>query len=337
MAIDLDLREFGSILVIRRDNIGDLVCTTPLLTALRNRYSRAWISVLANSYNAAVLNGNSDVNEVHSYRKAKHLGAGMSAFSAWADKACLLWRLRQRKVDLVVLAAGPQDERGAQLAAFLAPKRTLFSRPAAKGEHEVERSFSAARILGIEGPIPSLRVVPDDNAIEQVRQAITHAGLTATYPLIGIHTSARRAAQRWPAERFAELSIALHARHGAATLLFWAPGRANRSEHPGDDDKASIILRLVAGRAPMIPWPTAELTGLVAGLASCDAVVCSDGGAMHVAAALGKPILCFFGDSPVDRWRPWGTRHIVLQSTSQKVEDISLEEASGSLSMLLRA
>ncbi|MBM3273219.1 glycosyltransferase family 9 protein, partial [Candidatus Kaiserbacteria bacterium] len=43
------------ILVIRRDNIGDLICTTPLLAALRKQWPHAWIGVLANSYNAPIL------------------------------------------------------------------------------------------------------------------------------------------------------------------------------------------------------------------------------------------------------------------------------------------
>ena len=58
---------------------------------------------------------------------------------------------------------------------------------------------------------------------------------------------------------------------------------------------------------------------------------------MHVAAALGKPILCFFGDSSVDRWRPWGVRHIVLRASGGKVEDIPLDEALGSTSLLIRS
>jgi ADP-heptose:LPS heptosyltransferase len=333
----MDRREYSSILVIRRDNIGDLVCTTPLLTALRKQYPRAWIGVLANSYNAAVLNGNPDVDAIYAYRKLKHLGPGNGAISALADKVGLMWKLRRRKLDLVVLAAGAQDVHGAQLAKMLVPRRTLLSHAAENDEHEVARTFSAARTLGIEGPIPPLLVSPDKIVVDQVRRAIAHAGLTSTHPLVGLHISARRVAQRWPAERFAELAIGLHAQHGAATMLFWAPGPGDRPEHPGDDDKASTILRLAAGRAPVIPWPTAELTGLVAGLATCDAVICSDGGAMHIAAALGKPLLCFFGDSPVDRWRPWGVRHSVLQASSRKVEDISLDEVLGATSLLLRS
>jgi ADP-heptose:LPS heptosyltransferase len=50
------------ILVIRRDNIGGLVCRTPLFAALRARYSQAHIAALVNSYNAAVLDGNPHVD-----------------------------------------------------------------------------------------------------------------------------------------------------------------------------------------------------------------------------------------------------------------------------------
>ena len=68
------------ILVIRRDNIGDLVCTTPLFAALRARYPQAHIAALVNSYNAAVLEGNRDVDAVYAYTKLKHRAPGDSAF-----------------------------------------------------------------------------------------------------------------------------------------------------------------------------------------------------------------------------------------------------------------
>ena len=323
-----------SILVVRRDNIGDMVCTTPLLSALRTQYPMAWIGVLANTYNAPILERNPDVDQVCTYRKLKHADSGV-AFSALAHKAILLWRLRRRKLDLVVLATGAEDSRGARLARFLAPRQTSVSDRIQAGMHEVERTFSAARSLGIEGPIPPLRVTADEAALRRVRRSVAQSDLASKRPLIGLHISARRPAQRWPAERFAELSVALYDNLGAATILFWSPGTESHPQHPGDDEKASTIIERTANRRLLIPWPTAQLQELVAGIAACDAVVCSDGGAMHIAAGLGKPIVSFFGDSPVDRWRPYGTRHIVLQAASRRVADISLEEALASTTSLL--
>ena len=48
---------------------------------------------------------------------------------------------------------------------------------------------------------------------------------------------------------------------------------------------------------------------------------------MHVAAALGRPIVCFFGKSDAARWRPWGVPHRLLQPASLDVADIGVEDA----------
>lgn len=54
--------------------------------------------------------------------------------------------------------------------------------------------------------------------------------------------------------------------------------------------------------------------------------ICADGGAMHIAAGLGKPIIALFGDSDPIRWRPWGVPHRVLQAATRNVADLSVEE-----------
>ena len=91
-----------NILVIRRDNIGDLVCTTPMLAALRKAMPDAWIGVLVNQYNVAVMRGNPDVDAVFAYRKAKHRGPGESKLAIWLETAGLLWKLRRKGIEVVV-------------------------------------------------------------------------------------------------------------------------------------------------------------------------------------------------------------------------------------------
>jgi heptosyltransferase-3 len=60
------------ILVIRRDNIGDLVCTTPLLRSLRRQLPNARIDCLVTRYNQAVLQDQPDIDSLYAYTKAKH-------------------------------------------------------------------------------------------------------------------------------------------------------------------------------------------------------------------------------------------------------------------------
>src|SRR5579859_4517038 len=92
------------ILVIRRDNIGDLILTTPLIHALRLRFPEAWIGALVNSYNAKVLEGNPDLDELFVYTKAKHRGSA-SLWSAYWSTIALIFRLRRIGIDYAVLAS----------------------------------------------------------------------------------------------------------------------------------------------------------------------------------------------------------------------------------------
>src|SRR5438309_10821439 len=90
------------ILVIRRDNIGDLVCTTPLLFALRERFPRAHIAALVNTYNEAVLARNPAVDAVYAYEKGKHRGEGRSVLSVYVDRLRLIMKLRKERFNYAI-------------------------------------------------------------------------------------------------------------------------------------------------------------------------------------------------------------------------------------------
>jgi ADP-heptose:LPS heptosyltransferase len=331
---------FNSLLVIRRDNIGDLACTTPFLSGLRRRYPHALIAALVNSYNSEVLAGNPDIDRIYAYTKAKHRPPGESLLKVYAKRLQLFSRLRRTGFDCAILAAPGFQRHSLQLARFAGAKKVLgfVSRP---GEgridlavpygmpdslHEVEDVWRLGRALGIEGTPPRMCVFPDAGRIARLRTALAASGC-AGGPLVALHISARKASQRWPVACYAALAQALHARHRATFLILWAPGSAANPMHPGDDEKAAELARLASG-LPVLAWPTPQLGELIAALAVSDAVVCADGGAMHLAAALAKPLVCLFGDSSPSRWRPWGTEHRLLQPPSRDVADITPEQVA---------
>ena len=98
--------------------------------------------------------------------------------------------------------------------------------------------------------------------------------------------------------------------------------------------KKHTTLALELRSLPLLPVPTPDLSELVAGLSLCDRVLCSDGGAMHLAAALGKPIVCLFGRSDAARWHPWGVPHALLQPASRDVRDIGVADVLDALERL---
>ena len=99
------------ILVIRRDNIGDLVCTTPVFRALRAHFPQARICALVNSYNVAVLDHNRDIDQVFAYTKAKHRPPGKSILSVYFNRLRLVIQLRRLHFDYVILAGPGLQER----------------------------------------------------------------------------------------------------------------------------------------------------------------------------------------------------------------------------------
>ena len=118
-------------------------------------------------------------------------------------------------------------------------------------------------------------------------------------------------------------------------ILLWAPGSRDNARHPGDDEAAAAVRRAAKG-AQVVPVETPDLKTLIAALSLADGVVCPDGGAMHLAAALGKPVVALFGDSPVERWRPWGVRHRVVRPASRDLADLPLQAVLAACGELAR-
>ncbi|MFT4173288.1 MAG: glycosyltransferase family 9 protein [Rhodocyclaceae bacterium] len=323
-----------NILVIRRDNIGDLVCTLPTLAALRMHYRDAWIGMLVTRYNAEVLAGNPDIDEVFTYQKSKHLAHGESRIGAMLARVGQLWRLRRKGLDLVVLPASGQQASAQRMASLVGARRILTQDdvpPAVDALHEVQRTANILRALNVStASLPAARIVPRADRQAALRAAWGEApGLT-----LGVHISARKPSQRWPADRFAELLRTLHAQSPTMRfVLFWSPGDENNPLHPGDDGKARGLMAACAD-LPLIACPTHTLGELIAGLSLVDGVLCSDGGHMHLAAALGKRIVALFGQSDAARWHPWAVPHRVVQPASHTVADVRVDEVRAALTAL---
>ena len=341
------------ILLIRRDNIGDLVCTTPLFRALRDRFPDAYLCALVTSYNRAVLDHHPALDRVVTYTKAKHLEPGESLVGCYVDRIRTLIGLRREKFDYCILAAPGFQQRALLLARWVGARHVVgFVESRGRSPALIDRSvpwhFDAAltetedvwglvRAFGIGGEPGRLEVFPDVDLVAPMSAsaaAIRQRGRR----LVGIHLSARKPSQRWPAQRFAELMHCLNREHGCTFMLLWAPGSADNPRHPGDDAKATGVLSSIDS-LPVLAMPTPSLESLIAAISLCDDFICADGGAMHIAAALSKPIVCMFGASDAVRWRPWGVPFRLLQNENRDVATIDAEAVSrayGSLREELR-
>ncbi|MBM3116539.1 glycosyltransferase family 9 protein [Jeongeupia naejangsanensis] len=324
------------VLLIRRDNIGDLILTTPLIEALAAQ--PGWrVDVLVNSYNEAILDGNPDVARVYRYKKLHHRDTGESAWQVIAERIRTVLAIRRARYDIAVVAKEAWDKRPLQWATLARAKRIvalcdhgrpghpritdLVTAPEFGSEHLVERLHRLLAPLGIVVPPGPLRLFADEAQVAGMR---ARYGLDGAVPVYALQLSARKLKQRWPVERFAELATRIAAAGPCKLVLLWSPGAADDPRHPGDDDKAAQLVAACPG-LPLVPVRTTSLAELKAAMQLCDQVITADGGAMHVAAGLGKPVVALFGNSNAAAWAPWGVPHEILQTEARDVNTLGAE------------
>ena len=339
------------ILVIRRDNIGDLACTTPAFAALRKHYPDAEIGALVNSYNAEVLRGNPNIDKVFVYKKLKHADGMASQFKALSERLKLIVQLRRWKPDATILAKSSYDLRGLNFARQIGAKNIIGFVPddlkEAKGlpdvrlktpvfseVHEVEAVNLLLGEFGITDALGPLQVYPEADAVAALQQE-----LPAAEKRIALHISAREPERRWGIGNFIALAKhMLQTQPETQILLFWSPGKADDPHHPGDDEAAAQLIEAVKS-ARLVPMPTQNLTELIAALSLCDLFIGTDGGAMHLAVGLNKKILALFENLPtkMNHWYPWQVDRILVSSAepgSPNIDRINQAQVRAALASL---
>jgi ADP-heptose:LPS heptosyltransferase len=312
MSCDLKIGEIGlKILIIRRDNIGDLLCTTPLLQGLKDQLKVDRLDLVTNAYVAPVLKGNHFIDTLYIYHKLKH--GHTSFFKVIVERLRLIVHLRQHHYDYILAF----DQRALNLTRYL--RKTKVLSPIQNWTHqtEVERVWELGQRLGLKGA-PGPLVLPLHLYNPSSNKKDTHT--------IGIHISARRIKQQYPIMEWATLIRALHNMHPKLSFhIFWSPGDTRNPMHPGDDAKADSLKKILKN-LPITFIPTYSLESLIEGMQTCGSTIMADGGAMHIAAALNRPIIALFGDSNAKRWRPWGVPCEILQPHTQEVKDITTSQ-----------
>ena len=353
----------SKILIIRRDNIGDLVCTTPLMASIRNLYPMGWLAALVNDYNMQVLTDNPDLDKIYVYTKLKHRRRGEFALAVMWRTWSMVRELKAQRLDTVVIASPNAQKSALKYALWVRPKQiVMYENPLLQKLKQVRQSVTSegwavkeyaagprgavlikalspevkasgnevevvhrlGSLLGIHHEPGPLRMLAGPSAVGRVSHYFRKHDPNK-YRVV-IHISGRHPSRRWPLERWQRFLEIASPRLKAEWILLWAPGPADDPGHPGDDEKADALIAFAKNRGfGLTPVPTRRLDELIGAMAHADAVICTDGGAMHVAAAQGKPMVVMFGQTSVEHWRPWGVEQKILQADSRQVADLAPE------------
>lgn len=320
------------ILVIRIDFLGDMVCTTPLLHAIKKHWPEAEIHVLANRYNAPILERNPNVSFVHSYVYSKQTERNQNPgrLNYILDRLALLWRLRRLGFDLIVIPNGGMNKNSIQFAKQLGANDCRWHDASTEFDDRKEENvanrlmrheaLSGFALLPELGPIDAetlhLSVYPEPELKEQWKQKLG----TSTKPKIGLFVSNKSTYRQWPWASWKTLASKLTDR--AEVLVFHDP-----QESFADDKSLPPGIQCVS---------TPTITDMVAAMSHLDLVVSTDSSPAHLGAALSIPVVALFENRPEKylRWYPLGVPHQIVRSGPQ-VSSIEVDAVySATLSLL---
>ncbi len=293
-------------LVVRLGSLGDIVHTLPAVHALREHFPSAQIDWLVERKWRALVTGNPDVSDVILLDR-----------STWRGLTSCVAELRRRKYSCAIDFQGLYKS-GVLARLSGAPRRVGFERP-------FLREPGAARFY-TECVIPTVRHVIDQN-IALVQKLGAGKG-KAAFPLSISDDAARAVALQldaqnvkkyfvlspgggwmskcWPAEQYGHLHRRL------TSLPVWAGWRGVVNFGPGERKLAEAV-RLVAGEPEPLLLPT-DLPQLMALLHRAEFFVGGDSGPLHLAVALGTPVVGLYGPTDPARNGPYSSADVVVRN-----------------------
>lgn len=301
------------ILVIRLSSLGDVILATPVVQALKKRYPWSEISWVVKKDYAELLAGDTQVDRIIPLDVlGSHRGVrGLAGF---------LRVLRETEYDLVVdlqdnvrsrviltscrSAAKVRYDKQALRRRWLVWGTWIFGRnPKVSLETVVGRYLKSLESVGVSDRDyqPRISLGAEDRAFaREFLGEVPERGR----PLVGLCPGAKRETKRWPAERFAQLADRLAQDRNASILLLGSPEEAQL---------VTDVQRLMTSPVIQAAGKT-SLRGLACLLEQCQVVVTNDSGPMHLAGAVGIPVVALFGPTvPELGFRPQGLRDVVIE------------------------
>jgi heptosyltransferase-3 len=319
----IDTAAVSRALITKLRHHGDVLLASPVFTVLKRAIPGAELDALVYRETAPMLEGHPAIAQIHTIdREWKRQGL---VAQARAERA-LLASLRGRRYDLIVHLT--EHPRGVWLVRLLKPRysvgrhlerahrlwRTTFTHyyrlPRTRPRHTVECNLDALRRVGLQ-PVPGdkrLVLQPGAADVKRADSLLAQRGLEP-HRFVHLHPGSRWLFKCWSPERYAALLDRIVA-DGNRVALTGAPDARERA----------LVDAIVSASAERTRERLADFCGaltlreLAALTRNARVFVGVDSAPMHIAAAMGTPVVALFGPSGEVEWGPWGVAHRVVSS-----------------------
>jgi lipopolysaccharide heptosyltransferase II len=320
------------ILLVRPDHLGDLLMTTPVLHALKQRAPNAHITMMVGPWSSEVVARHPDIDRILTRTFPGFQRVAQKALTPYILLFSTAKQLRRGQFDLAINLR-PDFWWGAALI-YLAhiPRRvgyalepgrpflthTLpFQSPEHAAVSNLRLASAALQALGCPPldepytpePYP-LQFIPTADEHQWVTERLYNDGIDTDTPFIVIHPGSGAAVKLWRTEGWAGCADAL-----TKSLTISTPVRIMLT---GSKNERPMLEEIARGmQSPAVLVTDATIGQLAALLARALVVLSVDSGPLHLAVAQGTPTVQLFGPTDPRIFGPWGIRerHIVLAST----------------------
>ncbi len=278
------------ILVIRGGGLGDFILILPVLAALRHHWPQAALELLCNP-EMGMLAKNSQYADVI---RSIHCAEIATLFSRPETQKRSTMKHYLEGLDLVIsFQRDPSAHLEENLRASV-PLTLFVPPPAENSVHAAWQFLSSLQVLGIysEDYVPRLNVLPLDQA------ALPSLFREPAVVPIAVHPGSGNRKKNWSVRGFSETILWLKNELGFEPVLITGEADAEPRQR----------LREELGDEFPIEFHQLPLQRLAAILKSCRLYIGNDSGVSHLVAALGTPVLAFFGPTSAAVWRPLGER-----------------------------
>jgi heptosyltransferase II len=310
---------YNKILIIQTAFIGDAILTLPLIQALKKSFPQSSIDVLVIPRAAELFAHHPAISSIIQYDK-RGSDKGLKGLRRMRSI------LRIRKYDLIIVPH--RSLRSAILAWVSKPTAAIgFDRSAGRwlfkyivrynsSLHEIERNLSLLEPLKLPPLEPELpRLFHSNHDVQIVDAMLRDYGLNSYGKMVAVAPGTVWNTKRWPAERFAALCEQVASDNIAVILV---GGREDEALCNEIRDFAHVKnVFTVAGKLSLLQ--SGEL------IRRCKVLLSNDSAPMHIAVAMGTPVVAIFGATvPEFGFAPRGPRDVVIETKGLKCRPCSI-------------
>ncbi len=296
----LDRGSIRKILVIKLRAVGDVLLSTIVTKNLRLAFPEASIDYLTEPPSRELLETNPFLDSTLVYDRTTMSGAGLIRMVRDGGYDLVIDLFGNPRTALVTRLSGARYRAGFSFRGRRYAYNILVE-PRGATVHNTQFNLDAIQAIGVEIQDRNIYFQYSPKDEEFARAYVRRSGI-GNRLRVGMCTGGGWYTKRWALDRFAALADILIERLDAAIILLWGPGQLTDVEN----------IRLQMKGAPFIP-PGSTLLQLGALLKQCSIVIGNDSGPMHIAAAVGTPVLGIYGPTNPVLQGPYGDRHVIVR------------------------